>query len=77
MSRYEVLAKRSAGKELPAPAPIRATRRGNPSYRQFSAYVPHDLYRKLKVRQAEDDLDLSEAVEQAISDWLQKKSGGK
>jgi hypothetical protein len=72
MGRYDVLARRSAPKEAPEDAPVQASRRGNPSYRQFSAYIPLDLYRKLKVRLAEEDLDLSEAIEQAIIAWLQK-----
>jgi len=47
-----------------------AARRGNPSYRQFSAYIPADLYKRLKMRIAEQDLELSVAVEQAIAAWL-------
>jgi len=73
MSRYGVLTNRTpqaseiteAGKPSPALA-----RRSNPAYRQFSAYVPVELYRTLKVRLAESDMDLSEAVEQAIARWL-------
>jgi hypothetical protein len=73
MSRHDVLARRTppapeiigAGKPAPALA-----RRGNPAYRQFSAYIPVELYRTLKVRLAESDMDLSEAVEQAIARWL-------
>jgi hypothetical protein len=47
-----------------------AARRGNPSFRQFSAYIPADLYKRLKMRIAEQDLELSVAVEQAIAAWL-------
>jgi hypothetical protein len=73
MSRYDVLAKRSS----PTPEIIGAgkttgSRRGNPSYRQFSAYIPIELYRQLKVRLAECDTDLSHAVEQALAEWVQK-----
>jgi hypothetical protein len=74
MSRYDILAKRMS---VPAAAaePIAASfsvaaRRGNPSYRQFSAYIPADLYKRLKMRIAEQDLELSVAVEQAIAAWL-------
>jgi hypothetical protein len=74
MSRYDVLATRTS----PAPQATVATqataRRGNPAYRQFSAYIPADLYRTLKIRLAESELDLSEAVEQALTDWLKTKS---
>jgi hypothetical protein len=73
MSRYDVLAKRTS----PAPEIVGAgkpasSRRGNLSYRQFSAYIPVELYRKLKVRLAEHDMDLSQAAEHAIADWLEK-----
>jgi len=75
MSRYDVLAKRTS----PTPQVVGAgkpavSRRGNPAYRQFSAYLPADLYRSLKVRLAESDIDLSQAVELALTDWLQRQA---
>jgi hypothetical protein len=71
MSRYDVLAKRTSPvTENPTAGKLASSRRGNPAYRQFSAYIPVDLYRKLKVRLAESDMDLSEAVEQAVTTWL-------
>jgi hypothetical protein len=73
MSRYDILAKRSVpGPESAGVGKITAARRGNPAFRQFSAYIPVELYRLLKVRLAERDLDLSQAVEQAVSDWVEK-----
>lgn len=79
MGRYDVLTKRAkptSGGEGGA-ANTASARRGNPAYRQFSAYIPADLYRRLKVHLAERDLDLSEGVEQALADWVQKESGRK
>jgi hypothetical protein len=74
MSRYDILAKRMsvpvASPDATAAAFNAAARRGNPSYRQFSAYIPADLYKRLKMRIAEQDLELSVAVEQAIAAWL-------
>ncbi len=74
MSRYDVLAKRMsvpvAAADEAAAAFHAAARRGNPSYRQFSAYIPAELYKRLKMRIAERDLELSVAVEQAIAAWL-------
>ena len=73
MSRYDVLAKRISAPveaEETAVSFSAAARRGNPSYRQFSAYIPADLYKRLKMRLAEQDLELSVAVEQAIAAWL-------
>jgi hypothetical protein len=74
MSRYDVLAKRPTAPQGEVKMGVQKTsaRRGNPDYRQFSAYVPHDLYRSLKMRLAEQELELSEAVEDAIRDWLGK-----
>lgn len=71
MSRFDAL-KRSAPKAAEDTPASAISRRGNPDYRQFSAYLPADLYRTFKVRLAERDLELSEAVEQAITDWLRK-----
>lgn len=73
MSRYDVLTKRTRPKLETAEAPnLNTPRRGNPAYRQFSAYIPADLYRKVKIHLAERDMDLSEAVQQALTDWIQK-----
>ena len=73
MSRYDILAKRTApGTDLAGMGQPTPARRGNPAFRQFSAYIPIELYRLLKVRLAERDLDLSQAVEQAVSDWVEK-----
>jgi Ribbon-helix-helix protein, copG family len=75
MSRYDILSTRSAAQEKAQGTEKAAvTRRGNPDYRQFSAYVPLDLYRALKVRLAEREFDLSEAVEEAIRNWLAQES---
>lgn len=49
-----------------------ATRRGNPAYRQFSAYVPDPLYRKFKSKLALDNRDLSEVMEELISTWVDR-----
>jgi hypothetical protein len=73
MSRYDVLAKRpTVGQGEVKMGAQKPSRRRNPDYRQFSAYVPLDLYRSLKMRLAEQELELSEAVEDAIRDWLGK-----
>lgn len=74
MSRYDVLAKRSTVAVSAPGEKSSGARRGNPAFRQFSAYIPADLYRKVKVQLAERELDLSEAVEQALIDWVQKEA---
>jgi hypothetical protein len=75
MSRYDVLAKRATpALEVSGPGKTTVSRRGNPDYRQFSAYIPANLYRRLKVHLAERDLDLSLAVEQALPEWVQRET---
>ena len=78
MSRYDVLAKRISPQPAePAPGNSSASsRRSNPSYRQFSAYIPADLYKRLKMRLAEEEMELSVAVEEAIAEWLMKSPKG-
>jgi hypothetical protein len=80
MGRYDVLTTRSTPAASGDAGEAKAgaiARRGNPAYRQFSAYIPADLYRRLKVQLAERDLELSEGVEQALADWVEKQSGRK
>jgi hypothetical protein len=62
------------GSARPATAPVDKTvaKRGNPAYKQFSAYLPADLYRRLKVRLFESDKDLSEAMAEAVELWMRQ-----
>lgn len=53
-----------------ASPPCGTSRRGNPEFQQISAYIPKDLYRKLKIRALESGKDLSEAVEDALRSHL-------
>lgn len=72
MGRFDALATRR-GPVLSTTAKSGVLRkRGNPDYRQFSAYLPVEMYRGLKQRVAGTDLDLSEAVEQAVAEWLHR-----
>ncbi len=71
MGRFDALKRSPANAKQDTPT-LAVARRGNPDYRQFSAYVPADLYRTFKVRLAERDLELSQAVEEAIAEWLRK-----
>ena len=49
------------------------TKRGNPAFQQFSAYLPRDLYLSLKAHLAGNDIELSDAVEQALRKWLEER----
>lgn len=54
----------------PEPPPPITSKRGSPNYRQFSAYLRADLYRRLKVKVAERDMDLSDAINEAVQNWI-------
>jgi hypothetical protein len=57
----------------PVVAPI--TKRGNPAYQQFSAYLPTAKYRRFKAHLAANGVELSDAVERAIDLFMQQQSG--
>ena len=83
MSRFDALkkAKQStdsytsstvvAGDKVPIPGSLK--RRGNEQYKQFSAYIPLPMYRRLKAHLGATGIELSVAVEQALSDWIEKR----
>lgn len=74
MGRFDVLkqVKKPEGEAAAGDygAPVPTSKRGSPHYRQFSAYLRADLYRKLKIKVAERDMDLSDAINEAVETWL-------
>jgi metal-responsive CopG/Arc/MetJ family transcriptional regulator len=46
-------------------------RRRSDDYRQFSAHIPKDLYRKFKKMLVDKEINISEAVEDALKIWIQ------
>ncbi len=83
-SKYDNLmkSKRSGGDEGASGSPGRgrppisqvAGKRGDPDYRQVSAYVRKDTHRKVKMALLEEDLEFSELVEDLLRDWLAKRT---
>lgn len=83
MSRFDALkkAKQStdsyASTTVPAapnvPVAVSPKRRGNEQYKQFSAYIPLPMYRRLKAHLGATGTELSVAVEQALSEWIEKR----
>jgi hypothetical protein len=83
MSRFDALKKAkqspenhtssivAAAENLPIPTSLK--RRGNQQYKQFSAYIPLPMYRRLKAHLGATGVELSVAVEQALSDWMEKR----
>jgi hypothetical protein len=49
-------------------------KRGDPDYRQVSAYVRKDTHQKVKMALLEEDRDFSELVEDLLRDWLAKRT---
>ncbi len=85
MGRFDVLKQvRKPESESPASSPTRDiaepptlspapnSKRGSPQYRQFSAYLRADLYKKLKIKVAERDMDLSDAINEAVQMWVKE-----
>jgi hypothetical protein len=77
MGRFQALkdVKTTAPAAEQTPAAKSASKRGNPEYQQFSAYLPIGLYRRLKGHLASNGVELSDAVEDAVSAWLNKQEG--
>ncbi|MBD0261175.1 MAG: hypothetical protein ICV78_00215 [Tolypothrix sp. Co-bin9] len=46
-------------------------RRRSNDYRQFSAYIPRTLYVKFKKMLVDKELNISEAIEDALKIWIQ------
>ena len=51
-------------------APAKAGKRRQAGFRQFSAYLRADTYRELKRHVTDREMELSEAVNLAIDEWL-------
>ena len=45
-------------------------KRDDPSYNQYSVYLPKALHRKVKARLVEEDGEISELVERLLREWL-------
>ena len=59
----------------PSPAPVRGRpkgKRSDPAYEQVTAYVPGELYRKVRIRLLEEarGQEFSELVADLLSAWL-------
>ncbi len=48
-------------------------KRSDPNYTQISGYIPRKLYHKVKVRCAEEELQISEVLERLLEQWLKTK----
>ncbi len=48
-------------------------RRNNPNYTQIAGLIDKDLARRLRVYCADQDVTIAEVMEEAISDYLEKK----
>lgn len=46
-------------------------KRSDPKYTQVSAYIPKDLYRRVKVELVSRDQNFSELVSQLLQEWLE------
>lgn len=53
------------------------TKRDDPNYAQVSGYVPKELALRFKILCTSEELSQSEALEEAIALWMQKKENSK
>lgn len=53
------------------------TKRDDPNYAQVSGYVPKELALRFKVLCTSEEVSQSEALEEAIALWMQKKEDSK
>jgi len=51
-------------------SPKIGSKRANATYKQFSAYIPEDKYRRLKAKIAMEGRDLSNVMEELVDKWL-------
>ena len=47
----------------------------NPAFVKLTAYVPKELHRTTKARLVQQDREISELVEELLTDWLQNGTG--
>jgi hypothetical protein len=50
-------------------------KKDDPNYSQVSGHVPKELALKFKVACTTKEITISEGLEKAISDWLEKEAG--
>ena len=48
------------------------TKRDDPNYSQVSGYVPKDLARRFRIACTSKEISQSEALEEALEQWLDK-----
>ena len=48
-------------------------KRNDPNYTQISGHIPKDLARKFKAEVAMSEVDHSEAIEESVREWLEKR----
>ena len=53
--------------------PGKLAKSADPNYVRTTLYFPKDLHRKLKIKSLETNQEMSEIVEELVSDWLHKK----
>lgn len=50
------------------------TKRDDPNYSQVSGYVPKDLARRFKIACTSKEISQSEALEEALQQWLEQEN---
>lgn len=64
-------------KSLDTEPPKGLAKSANAKYIKLTAYVPRELHRAAKARLVEQDREISDLIENLVSDWLQRQSPAK
>lgn len=56
------------------PAQASKAKGKDPNYQRTTFYIPKDIHREFKMAALEDDLEMSDIVEDLISQWLRERN---
>ena len=75
-SRFDDLfgAVKGRGEEPPQPEEKKKAKGSDPDYVRTTVYLPKQLHRRLKAAALDEEREMSEIVEDLVSQWLESRS---
>jgi len=58
----------------PAPTSTSKAKGKDPNYQRTTFYIPKDIHREFKMAALEDGVEMSDVVEDLISQWLRERN---
>ncbi|MEB3308816.1 MAG: CopG family transcriptional regulator [Snowella sp.] len=75
MSRFEELFNAKRPDALTSELPnVQTSKSKDPAYKRTTVYLPADVHRKLKVKAAEQEREMSEIISKLVVNWLDQDS---